>query len=160
MLIKGAFALESFPKIQQLKSNSVIISWFQASPNGILQYNKLGKSDQLIRVIGQRVHATRASRVYHLEATLNNLSPNSSYFYQINTRGPRLNFKTLPKEEHTFKFAVISDTQWHPQIHRHITNHLRDTRNLKLVLVAGDLAQAGAFRHDQNALCPFHLGWF
>lgn len=147
------------PYIQFLTSNSVWILW-ETSAGDESKVN-WGKTDSLGNTTtGESYIGNRDSKIH--EVYLENLEPNTKYFYQViteNVKSSIFHFNTFPssKDEGKTRIIFISDTQFdgaNPTkyfeiIHDGIIDFITDnygfdiSEELSFVAVAGDLVSNG-----------------
>jgi phosphodiesterase/alkaline phosphatase D-like protein len=146
------------PTLQNATPNSIGLVWENAHGTDlIVQY---GKDETMnTRTTASSKPKPNNSFLYH--ATLTDLQPDTSYFYKIideNNNYTVAQFKTPPEKGtiKNFHFAVYSDCQRGPSVHRKIIDqgvipYLQThgkagasiSDQLGFVLVAGDIVQDG-----------------
>ncbi|MBN2652802.1 MAG: metallophosphoesterase [Spirochaetales bacterium] len=124
----GIFNMVGHPVIQYLDNNSAIITWFTSSMgSGYIEY---GETQQLGKVARHEIDGLYSSGSAMHRAFLKDLTPGTKYFYKATTlrtttdylfTGKKIetqtySFTTPDADEHSFRFAIVSDTHDQPAI--------------------------------------------
>ncbi|MBF25497.1 MAG: hypothetical protein CMP49_03140 [Flavobacteriales bacterium] len=167
------------PYLQNASSNSIVIMWeFDQIEDGHVEW---GISEDLNNTTIAEFENSSGFN-YIFTATINNLSPNTKYYYRTvnyNTYSDVYSFYTedLSTNESSTKMIIMSDMQtdssfpnkFHEIVHEGILNYVQQTYtgqlndNINLVLIPGDLVYNGLnynewqdnFFHQGDSLFSF-----
>lgn len=112
--VKFDFAIQ--PYLQNVTKNSITVMWETTRPgSSVVNFGETAKVET--KSVDQK-------RTYIHEVTLDDLQPETQYFYRIASKddqgeeltGEVLTFQTANHAETPFTFAIMSDTQGNPEV--------------------------------------------
>ena len=142
-----AFKFVVPPFLQMVTKTSIVSAWQTTRvSSSVMRY---GETSQVERV------ATDAKNGFIHHVTLQNLLPDTQYFYQVESvvasgeviKSEVLTFQTAPEKNTPFAFAIISDTQGNPAVSGKIAE-MAWAQRPSFLIHPGDLVSTGT--NDMN----------
>jgi predicted phosphodiesterase len=121
MVFAGSFGKQPKPEVKKGPylswdgdpKTSMTVSWETSVPTaGQLAYGPKGKMNYILR-------DEQTGELHHIR--IRDLKSDTRYYYQIlNVDAPVCSFKTAPKDQRDFKFAIYGDTRTFPEEHKKV----------------------------------------
>jgi acid phosphatase type 7 len=151
------FHFNAGPYLHYVTQHSVNLTWETDRPASVvIEYGtKLPLTEKMvIPVSDQNLEVNDLSAKLIGEATIRNLQPETSYFYNLKATSQRgetiesgiLTFRTAVSEQSAFSFAFIGDTEARPHINNQIAKRIWEERP-DFIVCAGDLSDGGKQPH-------------
>ncbi len=155
VLFPGLFHFSAGPYLHYVTPNSINITWEtdRRVARAIVQYGEeLPFSAE--KIIEKVADPEIEDSLFIETITLDNLQPNTPYFYQVvltDDRGETiesgvLTFATAPSDDPPFSFAIIGDTEARPHVNFQVSKLIWDERP-NFILNLGDLTDGGKEHH-------------
>jgi Icc-related predicted phosphoesterase len=156
-LFPNTFHFNAGPYLNNATTSSIDIVWETDRPaDFVIEYGQQVPMDKKITLNTQTINreniVAKESNIYTVK--LDNLDPETPYFYTIKAKARDgsvmesgiLTFSTAVKENSSYAFAVIGDTEARPHINDRVCKMVWEERPNFLMLV-GDLTDGGTEDH-------------
>ncbi len=145
------------PYLNLVTTNSINLLWeTDRETTAELRWGTTAELEQhLVFANSQRLH----------ETTLQDLEPNTTYFYRVTCQAAGepaldsglLTFRTAVVPGQPFRFAILGDTESRPHVNRRLAQLIWDERP-HFVVNLGDLTDAGMEAHRYEWTHEYYLG--
>ncbi len=161
-LFPDLFHFTAGPYLHYVTPNSINITWETNTPaaKATIHYGEQLPFDNKLDV---NPHSETGHYIHTI--TLDNLKPDTPYFYEIEVENPTkeviksgtLTFATAPEQDLPFTFAVIGDTEARPHVNFQVARLIWDERP-NFVINLGDLTDGGQEPHKFEWTHEYFMG--